>query len=131
MEKTTVTNTTLPSAGEIFAIEEQGNTLLVVPVMDLRELDYQRIEEGAKRILDLLNAPGIQNVVLDFHQTDYYGSTALGFFTKLWKRVSEQKGRMAFCNVSDHEEEILRITHLDRLWPICSSRSEALETVRR
>jgi hypothetical protein len=37
---------------------------------------------------------------------------------------------MAFCNVSDHEKEILQITNLDHSWPICSSRTEALEAVK-
>ena len=37
---------------------------------------------------------------------------------------------MAFCNVSNHEKEILQITRLDHLWPICSSRSEALAAVK-
>jgi anti-anti-sigma factor len=70
-------------------------------------------------------------VVLDFRKTDYYGSTALGFFVKLWKRVRDRDGRMAFCGVSDHEREILRVTHLDGMWPICSSREEAVQAVER
>jgi anti-anti-sigma factor len=98
--------------------------------VDLRELEYERIEAGAKEILELLNGTGIKNVVLDFGKTDNYGSTALGVFMKLWKRVSVRNGRMAFCNVSDHEKELLQITKLDHLWPICSSRSEALEAVQ-
>jgi len=117
-------------ASGIFEIEQEDDTIIVVPAVDLRELDYQRIEEGAGRILDLLNGTGIKNVVLDFHKTDYCGSTALGFFLKLWKRVRKRNGGMAFCNVSDHEKEILQITKLDHLWPICSSRSEALEAVK-
>jgi anti-anti-sigma factor len=68
---------------------------------------------------------------LDFHKTGYYGSTALGFFVKLWKKVSKRKGRMVFCNVSDHEKEILQITKLDQLWPICSSKIEVLRAVRK
>ena len=48
--------------------------------MDLRELDYQRIEAGAKTIRELLNGASIQNVVLDFHKTDYYGYTATVLF---------------------------------------------------
>jgi anti-anti-sigma factor len=117
-------------AGGIFEIEHEEDTIIVVPAMDLRELEYQRIEEGAGIILHLLNGTGSKNVVLDFHKTDYYGSTALGFFVKLWKRVRRGNGRMAFCNVSDHEKEILQITDLDQLWPICSSRIEALKAVR-
>jgi hypothetical protein len=30
-------------------------------------------------------------------------ATALAFFVRIWKRVRRRKGRMAFCNVSDHE----------------------------
>src|ERR1022692_4787169 len=108
-----MSQTGLPTAGGIFEIEQEDDTIIVVPTVDLRELEYQRIEEGARKILDLLNGIGIKNVVLDFHQTDYYGSTALGFFLKLWKRVRNRNGRMAFCNVSDHENEILRLTKLD------------------
>jgi anti-anti-sigma factor len=114
---------------EICNIEQQDATLIVTPLADLRELDYQRIETGARDILAMLNGTGIRNVVLDFQKTDYCGSTALGFFVKLWKRVRLQNGRMVFCNVSDHEKEVLQITSLDHLWPICSSRSEALEAV--
>jgi len=125
-----MSQTGLPTAGGIFEIEQEDDTIIVVPTVDLQEMEYQRIEEGARKILVLLNGIGIKNVVLDFHKTDYYGSTALGFFLKLWKRVRNHNGRMAFCNVSDHEKEILRITKLDHLWLICSSRVEALEAVR-
>jgi anti-anti-sigma factor len=125
-----VANATPAGAGGIFEIEQGGDTIIVVPAVDLRELEYQRIEEGARRILDLLNSPGIKNVVLDFHKTNYYGSTALGYFVKIWKRIRLRNGRMAFCNVSADEKEVLQITNLDQLWPIRSSRSEALVAVK-
>jgi anti-anti-sigma factor len=126
-----MSQTGLPTADGIFEIEQKDDTIIVVPTVDLREIEYQRIEEGARKVLDLLNGIGVKSVVLDFHKTDYYGSTALGFFVKLWKRVRSRNGRMAFCNVSDHEREILQITALDQLWPICSSRIEALDAVRQ
>jgi anti-anti-sigma factor len=119
---TTVTGT--------FEVEREGQTLIVTALRDLRESDYQEIEAGARNILRLLGNGTIRNVVLDFHRTDYYGSTALGFFVRLWKRVRDCDGRMAFCGVSDHEREILKVTHLDGLWPICSSREEALRAVQ-
>lgn len=125
-----MSQTTPATASGIFEIEQEDDTIIVVPTMNLQELDYQRIEEGARKILDLLNGTDTKAVVLDFHKTDYYGSTVLGFFLKLWKRVKSRNGRMAFCNVSDHEKEILRITGLDQLWPICSSRSKALEAAK-
>ena len=122
--------TGLAAAGGIFEVEREDDTLIVVPAVDLRELEYKRIEEGAGGILELLNGTGIKNVVVDLHKTDFYGSTALAFFVKLWKRVRRQDGRMAFCNVSAHEKDILQVTNLDRLWPIRSTRAEALKAVR-
>jgi hypothetical protein len=53
----------------------------------------------------------------------------MGFFMKLWLRVRRCSGRMAFCNMSDHEKEILHITKADSLWSMCSSRKEALEAL--
>jgi anti-anti-sigma factor len=120
----------MTAATGAFEVEREGQTLIVTPLTDRRELDFQEIEAGARDILDVLGNDTIKNVVLDFRQTDYYGSTALGFFMKLWKRVREGDGRMAFCGVSDHERDILKVTNLDGLWPICSSREEALKAVQ-
>jgi anti-anti-sigma factor len=120
----------MSTVGGAFVIERDGETLIVTPVTDLRELNYPQIEAGAREVLDLLDGPSVKNVVLDFHKTDYYGSTALGFFLKVWTRVRSRDGKMAFCHVSGHEREILRITKLDGLWPICSSREEALGAVK-
>jgi stage II sporulation protein AA (anti-sigma F factor antagonist) len=125
-----VTSATLAASAGLFDIEESANTIIITPLLDLREFDYERIETAACDILEALNKPGTKNVVLDFQNTDYYGSTALGFFLRIWKRVSLRGGRMAFCNVSEHEKEILQITHLDRLWPICTSRNAAMEAVK-
>jgi anti-anti-sigma factor len=114
----------------IFEIKREGDTLILTPVTNLGELAYEGIESGAGDVLDLLNNSSVKNVVLDFHRTDYCGTTALGFFLKLWKRVRNRDGHLAFCNVSDHEREILQLTKLDHLWAICGSREEAMQAVR-
>jgi anti-anti-sigma factor len=120
--------TPLLAAG-MFEIEKENDVLFIVPVVDLSELDYQRIDRGMRDLLELLNNVAIKNVILDFGKTDSYGSTALAFFLKLWQTIKMRHGHMAFCNVSEHELETLRVTNLDRLWPICSSRSEALAAI--
>jgi anti-anti-sigma factor len=113
----------------LFAVDRVGDTLVVTALADLGELEYPQIESGARHVYDLLNDPSVRNTVLDFQQTAYYGSSALAFFVRLWKKVSTRHGRMAFCNLSHQEKEILRLTKLDSLWPICGSREEAMQTV--
>src|SRR6516165_502659 len=117
------------SMTNLFAVDREGDTLIVTPNSDLSELDYQRIESGANGVLAILSDPSVKNVIVDFYRTDYVGSTALGFLVRLWKRVTERKGRMALCNVSRHEREILEITKLNSLWPVADSRAEAMRMV--
>jgi anti-anti-sigma factor len=119
----------MAAAAGAFEVERDGQTLVLTPRTDLRELDYPAIEAGARDILDLLGNGTIKHVVVDLHRTDYCGSTALGFFVRLWKRVRDRNGRMAFCGVSEHEREILKVTNLDGLWPLCASREEAIKAV--
>jgi anti-anti-sigma factor len=121
---------TLDSLTSLFEIERDAEIVILTPVMDLHELHCREIDDGAVGVLELLADPTTRHVVLDFRQTDYFGSSALGLFVRLWKRVKRRGGRMALCNLSEPEKEILRITHLDQLWPICSSRREALQAVR-
>jgi anti-anti-sigma factor len=115
---------------EVFEVEREGDTLIVTPAVDLCETEYAEIEEGGKEILELLRRSYGRNLVLDFHRTDYYGSSALGFLVRLWKRVRTQGGKMALCCLSDHERDILAATGLDGVWPVYASRDEALAAVR-
>ena len=113
----------------LFEIEQRGDLVVVTPLADLRELDYLQIEAGAQEIIRLLDSADVKDVILDFHKTDYYGSTALAFFVNLWKKVCSRQGRMAFCGVSEHERQILELTKLDTLWPIYDSCAEAQKMI--
>lgn len=113
----------------VFSTEVREKTLIVTPLENLSELEFDRIESAADGVFQELDAGKVKNVVLDFRNTDFYGSTALGFFVKLWKRVLAGGGKMAFCNVSAHEHEVLTLTHLDRSWPVCSTLPDALAIV--
>jgi anti-anti-sigma factor len=113
----------------ILDVERQGDTLVLVPAQDLRELECDRVEGAAGDVLGLLQDPSIRNIVIDFHRTDYFGSTALSFFLMVWKTIRQRQGTLALCNVSAHENEILDVAGL-HFWPICASRAEALAAVQ-
>ena len=115
----------------IFRFDRHGKTVIAIPVANLREFDFERIQAGAETVLSWLENGDVQNLVIDFSETEFYGSTALEFFVKLWKRVCSVGGKMAFCGVSEHELEVLQTTKLDSLWPICKTREEALAAVEQ
>jgi anti-anti-sigma factor len=113
---------------KIFEVQQSGENLIVTPLKDLSELDYEQIQLGARDLLELLSISPVKNVVMDFRNTDSFGSTALGFFVKLWKKIRQRNGYMAFCNLSENEKEILQVTKLDGLWPMCGTLDEALKS---
>jgi anti-sigma B factor antagonist len=115
---------------QAFETHQIGDTLVLMPKRDLSELQLSRFEEETAAVLKLLESLRVKSVVLDFAKTDYYGSTALGFFVKVWTRLRRKGGQMAFCNISENELEILRLTKLDGLWPICETREEAIAAVK-
>jgi anti-anti-sigma factor len=116
----------MPRAG-LLNVEYEEDAIILIPTRNLNELeDIQALTEQVDQMLD---DEGITNVVMDFAMTDYFGSTALGFFIHLWKRLTKKRGRLVFCNLSDHQQEILEINKMDDRWPICDTREEALKAV--
>ena len=114
----------------IFDFERSGDTLFLIPNTDMRELEFDALEGGSAEVFQELESESINNVIIDFHKTDYYGSTALAFFVKFWKRIKSRGGQMVFCNVSPHEQEILELTNLTSLWPVCASREDAMKLIQ-
>jgi anti-anti-sigma factor len=113
----------------IIEVERRGNTLVLTPQRDLRELDYRDIEAEEADLLRLAEDPSVTAVVVDWGRTDYFGSTAVGLFAQLRGRLRRRGGRIAFCNVSAHEAELLTVTGLARLWPVYPTREDALRAV--
>ena len=102
----------------------------MIPTANLRETAFEQLYEETAKILAEFDGSKSQHLVVDFHRTQEFGSTAIGYFVALWKRIRERGGRMAFCNLSPFEKDILRVTKLDQLWPMCDGREDALKNVR-
>jgi anti-anti-sigma factor len=122
---------TRATVAALFEVEYRDDTVIVTPVADLGESAEQRVAAWSGDILELLKVAAAENVVVNCRQTDHFGFAALRFFVRLWQLSRSRSGRMAFCNVSEKGRKVLRVTQLDRLWPVYSSREEAVEGVSR
>ena len=111
-----------------FRIERFGDVVSVTPLVDLGELKLDLIREDAQDVLDGLEKSATKYLVIDCCEIDYFGSTALAFFLRLWSKIRSRNGRLAVCNLSDCEREVLSVTRLNRLWTLKDTRSEALQS---
>lgn len=118
--------------GTVLRIEPCGNTVVITPQGDLGEFVVSAMAEEAEAALARWDDPSQRrHLILNLQRTDYFGSSALGFFIRLWKRVRESGGRMILCNVSSHERDLLKITRLDEFWEITDSLDDANALVSR
>jgi stage II sporulation protein AA (anti-sigma F factor antagonist) len=114
----------------LIEVEREGDVLVLTPVQDLRELEFQEIEEATGAVLRRLAAdPSLRGVVVDLGRTVAIGSSALGRFAGLWRQLRARGGTLALCNASAHEREILEVTGLAGLWTIHPSRRAAVEAL--
>ena len=120
------------SAAPLLNVECSDKIAVITPQGDMGEFVVSQIQEEAETALKKFqDSNQCQHVVIDFCNTDYFGSSALGMFIRLWKRVRERGGRMALCNLSEHEKEVLKITRLNEFWSIAETLDDAKADVGR
>jgi anti-anti-sigma factor len=73
----------MSTATRMIEVERKGHTLVLTPTGNLRKLDGREIEAGGDELPRLADDPSVRNLVVDFSQTDYFGSTALGLLAQL------------------------------------------------
>ena len=115
----------MPEHAGIFECEQHGETMIICPNRDLTEVVCQKLRASDSDIVGSYKDSQAKHVIVDFHKTTAFGSTALELFVRLWKSIRARGGRLAFCNLSEQQREILQLTRLDQLWDIFNSRHEA------
>jgi anti-anti-sigma factor len=117
------------STARIFDTEIDGKTMILVPLGSVSSLAGEGAKPELERLLQQLQQAELKNVVVDFLNVSYFGTIMLAAMHTIWKHVRSAGGKMALCNLSAVGREVLQIAGFDKLWPICDSRAEALETI--
>jgi anti-anti-sigma factor len=118
------------NAQEIISVQRSREALIFTPSRDIGAFADAQVEEEMLELLEQIGTSGVRHLVIDFEACPYFGSTMLRAMARFWRRLSEFGGRMALCNVTSEGAEVLRVTKLDTIWPICPSVREALVAVR-
>jgi anti-sigma B factor antagonist/stage II sporulation protein AA (anti-sigma F factor antagonist) len=76
---------------------------------------HRLVEEGHIRLL--VNFGGVR----------YLSSDVLGILAAVHKKIDPARGRIQLCGLNPLLQDMLRITHLDRVLDVCTDEAEALE----
>jgi hypothetical protein len=86
-------------ATAILEIEQEGELLIVKPVIGLHDLDELALEGAANELLERMDHSGLTDVFLDIHGTDVLHSQAPRLALELWQRVRIHGGSMAIGSI--------------------------------
>lgn len=111
---------------EIFDVQETPPNLIVAPQGSTLQFQYSNVQIESNKVLRLLDAPEIKNVIIDLHQVEYLDSILIGAIIRLLQRAKQSGGQAVFCNACDNMQNILSCIKLGILWPLFETREEAL-----
>jgi len=109
--------------------EKKGNTFLVT--ICEKRFDAELAPEFIEKMKTWINEGEIR-IVLNLSLVDFVDSTALGVMIKSLKWIKEidnETGELSLCGVNDKVMSLLKLTRMDRVFPVFLNCEEALSTL--
>src|SRR5262249_5364282 len=103
---------------------EQSQGVTVARVI-LEKIDSETMEPFSKEIHALPEKNMV--LLLDLARVQYFFSEFLELLLRLHKKLKKTKGKLALCSPQATVREILLTTRFDKIMPIFSDESEALQ----
>ncbi|MBI3270823.1 MAG: STAS domain-containing protein [Planctomycetes bacterium] len=92
-------------------------------------LEETTIQEIAKELMKLVDAPYKVKLVLDFARVEYLSSAVLGKLIALHKKIVAEKGQFRLCAIKPSILEVFKITKLDKVMSILPNRAAAVSAM--
>lgn len=124
------TFTAEPARRTILQFSLDRQLLVVEPQGDCSSLDAEVLDQEFMEILECLRCEPNTECIIDLAQASYFGSTMLAGMIRLWRTMQAGTGRLALCNVSLIERDVLNVTRLDSVWGIYPTRAAAIAALR-
>jgi anti-anti-sigma factor len=88
---------------------------IVLTLKDATISGYRQVEGLKREILPMLENEQAQRVVLDFANVRFFATP----FFSLIIRIRQKAGHLELCNLDPNVREVLDITNLTKIFPIC------------
>lgn len=93
------------------------------------EVDLYTAPELKELLLSKIKEEGKTHIVVDLSQTTFIDSTTLGVLISGVRQLRKVGGALALVCSDENIVKIFEITGLDKVFPICKTREEALAKV--
>jgi anti-sigma B factor antagonist len=93
--------------------------------------DEEIIRELGEQLDRLIKDDGHSRLLVNLDGVRYLSSAVLGKLAWLEQQVEPVHGRVQLCGLDPLLRDMLRITHLDRVFDVCSDEAEALGLIIR
>ena len=119
---------------------EQRNSLImgaqigdvcVVNFLTSQVLDEMNVQQLGQELNDLVDKEGKTKIVINFSKIKFLSSAVLGKLIALNKKMTAQKGRLAFCTINADIMQVFKITRLDKLIDIYDDEDNAVKGISK
>jgi len=111
-------------------VSQQDGVTIISLGAEYENLDESVLNELKDVLLNVAETADPATVVLDLSETKFFCSAFIEVMFRIWNRLNRREGgRFCISGLTGHCQEVLAVTHLDRLWEIFPTREEAVRAL--
>lgn len=110
-----------------FQVERKNDIAVVHLGPDYGSIEGELVKETEKKLLDVAQDENCSHLILDMSHTRFFGSSFLEALVRVWNELKKHEhGSLQLCSLQKYCQEILDVTHLDRIWEVCDNCEQAI-----
>lgn len=112
-------------------IEKQGTVTIAHLSLEYASADVSAMTGVQRRLLQWSEQAEPPLLLWDLADTACFGAEFMNIMLRCYGLIKRREGWFALCNVKSTPLEMLKVTHLNTLWPIYLSQDEAIQGIQQ
>ena len=117
-------------SGKSPTIEKRDGVTCIVLGEEFANLDEQLLDTIRDTMLDTAESADPPCVLIDLSRTRFFGSSFIEVLFRIWNKINGTPGgRFALVGLTDYCQEVLSVTHLDKLWTVYATLEDGVAAI--
>ena len=117
-------------AKRTLTMHERMGDIGIVRFETAQVLEEMNVQQLGDELRELVEKHYLVKLIINFERVKFLSSAVLGKLISLNKRVANEKGRLALCNINDDVRQVFKITRLDKIIPIFETEGQAVSRMQ-